>query len=53
MSAPATLGWLSAVPPALTLVTALLTRRVLSSLLAGVLCASLICNLERPYASFV
>jgi tetracycline resistance efflux pump len=53
MSTPAALGWLSAVPPALTLVTALVTRRVLSSLLAGVLCASLICNLQRPYASFV
>ncbi|MBS0416919.1 MAG: hypothetical protein JSR66_04350 [Proteobacteria bacterium] len=53
MSTPATLGWLSAVPPALTLVTALLTKRVLSSLLVGVLCASLICNLQAPYASFV
>ncbi len=51
MSAPAT--WLSTVPPILTLATALATKRVLSSLLAGVLCASVLCNLHAPYMSFV
>jgi Na+/H+ antiporter NhaC len=44
-----TLGWLSIVPPVLAIAIALTTRRVLLSLLAGGLCATLILNLDAPY----
>ena len=50
MSAPATLGWISLIPPVLAIAIALTTKRVLPSLLVGVLCAAAILN---PHALHV
>lgn len=44
MMASAVFGWLSVVPPVLAIATALATRRVLPSLLAGIICAGVIIN---------
>jgi tetracycline resistance efflux pump len=41
-------GWLSIIPPMLAIATALTTKRVLPSLLTGVLCASIILNFHAP-----
>jgi tetracycline resistance efflux pump len=41
-------GWFSIVPPVLAIAIALTTKRVLPSLLAGVLCASIILNFHAP-----
>lgn len=42
-------GWVSLVPPLLAIGAAIVSKRVLVSLLAGVLCASAILSSDRPY----
>lgn len=45
------LGWLSLIPPLVTIILALWTKRVLPSLFAGILIAQLLLNLGEPLAT--
>lgn len=42
-------GWLSIAPPVIAIAVAFKTKRVLSALMAGILCATLILSSSQPY----
>jgi tetracycline resistance efflux pump len=44
-----TSGWLSLAPPIIAIAVAFRTKRVLSALMAGILCATLILSSSQPY----
>src|SRR3954466_5353861 len=45
----ASLGWLSLIPPLVAIALAFWTKRIISSLLAGVVAAVVLLNLDQPW----